>query len=415
MERPKKTVTDIAASLFCLFAALFAGWLALRYLMPILLPFLIAWGVALLVRAPAEHLCRHTRIPARVMRLVFALLLIGALAGGLWLVGVRLARELTDLLSTLTSAGAGDPLEGIFAAFPKLASSDVGAWLVGTLRSAVGNLASHLPTLLSRLVSAAPRMLVALAVTLCACAYFCLDLERIHAACFSLFPPRAREWLTDAKSRISRVGGMYFRSYLTLMGVTFAEMLLGLSLLRIGYALLLALLIALVDFLPVLGVGTVLVPWSLVSFVTGNPARGIGLLVLWGVSLAVRQFLEPHLIGRGLGIHPCLTLISMYAGLRLFGIVGMLLCPPAAALLFAWLPRRGGDECARVPPTDTGTATDTATETETTTKTETATKTSTAAKTDTTDAPGKKAPVPAAPPQSKRRSSVPHPPRGERP
>ena len=252
-------------------------------------------------------------------------------------------------------------------------------------------------------------MLVALAVTLCACAYFCLDLERIHAACFSLFPPRAREWLTDAKCRISRVGGMYLRSYLTLMGVTFAEMLLGLSLLRIGYALLLALLIALVDFLPVLGVGTVLVPWSLVSFVTGNPARGIGLLVLWGVSLAVRQFLEPHLIGRGLGIHPCLTLLSMYAGLRLFGIVGMLLCPPAAALLFAWLPRRGGDECAGVPPTDTGTTTDTATETET------ATKTGTAAKTDTTDAPGKKAPIPAAPPQSKRRSSVPHSPRGERP
>ena len=105
----------------------------------------------------------------------------------------------------------------------------------------------------------------------------------------------------------------------------------------------------------------------------------------------------------------------MYAGLRLFGIVGMLLCPPAAALLFAWLPRRGGDECTGVPPTDTGTATDTATETKTAAKTGTATKTETATKTDTTDAPGKKAPIPAAPPQSKRRSSVPRPPRGERP
>ena len=147
-------------------------------------------------------------------------------------------------------------------------------------------------------------------------------------------------------------------------------------------------------------------PWSLVSFVTGNPARGIGLLVLWGVSLAVRQFLEPHLIGRGLGIHPCLTLVSMYAGLRLFGIVGMLLCPPAAALLFAWLPRRGADECTGAAATDPDTASDTATAT--------GTKTATATDTGTT-APGKKAPIPAAPPQSKRRSSVPHSPRGERP
>lgn len=352
MERPKRTVTDYAAFLFCLFAALFAGWLLLRYLLPILLPFLIAWGVALLVRTPAEHLCRHTRIPVRIMRLVFALLLIAALAAGLWLIGSRLARELTDLLSTLTSAGAGDPLEGIFAAFPKLAASEVGTWLIGALRSAVGSVASHLPSLLSRLVSAAPRALVALAVTLCSCAYFCLDLERIHTACFAMLPAPARRFVTGVRDTVSRVGGMYLRSYLTLMAITFAEMLIGLSLLRVGYALLLALLIALVDFLPVLGVGTVLIPWSLVSFITGDPARGVGLLVLWGISLAVRQFVEPRLIGRGLGIHPCLTLVAMYAGLRLGGIAGMLLCPPLAAFLFAWLPNRG----ARADGTEGGAA-----------------------------------------------------------
>ena len=340
MERPRKTVTDLAATLFCLLTALVAGWLALRYLLPIALPFLIAWGVALLVRTPAQHLCRHTRISPRVMRLVLALLIIAALAVGIWLIGVRLARELSDLLSTLTSAGAGDPLRGIFAAFPKLAESDLGVWLSGTLRSAVGSIAAHLPTLLSRMVSLLPRTLVALAVTLCACAYFCLDLDRIHAACFALIPAAARDFFTGAGRAVSRVGGMYLRSYLTLMGITFVEMLIGLSLLRVGYALLLAVLIALVDFLPVLGVGTVLIPWSIVAFVTGDPARGIGLLVLWGVSLAVRQFVEPRLIGRGLGLHPCLTLVAMYAGLRLFGITGMLLCPPLAALLFAWLPGR---------------------------------------------------------------------------
>lgn len=343
MERPRRTVIDCAAFLFCLLSALLIGWLALRYVLPVLLPFLIAWGIALLVRTPAEHLCRYTRIPARVMRLVFALLLFAALAFGLWLIGARLARELTDLFSTLTSAGEGDPLAGIFAAFPKLATSEVGIWLSRTLHSAVGSLAAHLPTLLTPFVSAAPRALVALAVALCSCAYFCLDLERIHSACLSLFPSAMRRWLGGARETVSRVGGMYLRSYLTLMGITFAEMLVGLSLLRVGYALLLALLIALVDLLPVLGVGTVLIPWSLVSFVTGDIARGVGLLVLWGISLAVRQFLEPRLIGRGLGIHPCLTLVAMYAGLRLFGIIGMLLCPPLAALLFAWLPGSDSD------------------------------------------------------------------------
>lgn len=356
MEKPRRTVTDLAALLFCLLAAIVAGWLALRYLLPIALPFLIAWGVALLVRTPAQHLCRHTRISPRVMRLVLALLIIAALAAGLWFTGARLARELSDLLSALTSAGAGDPLQGIFAAFPKLAESELGAWLSGALRSAVGSITAHLPTLLSRMVSLLPRTLVALAVTLCACAYFCLDLERIHAACFALVPAPARNFCAGARRAVSRVGGMYLRSYLTLMGITFAEMLVGLSLLRVGYALLLAVLIALVDFLPVLGVGTVLIPWSLVALITGDPARGVGLLVLWGISLAVRQFVEPRLIGRGLGLHPCLTLVAMYAGLRLFGITGMLLCPPLAALLFAWLPgRSAGDGGA---PAEDAAATD---------------------------------------------------------
>lgn len=367
MERPEKTVTDIAALLFCLLAALVAGWLALRYLLPIALPFLIAWGVALVVRSPAQHLCRHTRISPRIMRLALAVAIIAALAVGLWLVGARLARELTDLLSTLTSAGAGDPLRGLFAAAPKLAESELGAWLSGALRSAVGSITAHLPTLLSRMVSLVPRTLVALAVTLCACVYFCLDLERIHAACIALIPAPARHFCAGARRAVSRVGGMYLRSYLTLMGITFAEMLIGLSLLRVGYALLLAVLIALVDFLPVLGVGTVLIPWSLVSFVTGDPARGVGLLVLWGVSLAVRQFVEPRLIGRGLGLHPCLTLVAMYAGLRLFGIAGMLLCPPLAALLFAWLPGRApsgagapGDEASPTADAAPGAASGTA-------------------------------------------------------
>lgn len=339
MKKSKTPVTDLAARLFCLVVALVALWLALRYLLPILLPFLIAWGVAILVRVPAQHLHRHTRLSERVLRLVLALSLIAACALVVGLAGVRLVGELRELLARLASAGAGDPLAGVFSAFPALAESELGAWLSDTLHTALASLASALPSLLSRLVSAAPRALVALLVSLFSCVYFCLDLERMSRAALPFLPPSVRARCQFVRLRLRGIGAAYLRSYLTLMGITFAEMLIGLLWLRVDYALLLALLIALVDLFPVLGVGTVLVPWSAFSFLMGDTGRGVALLILWGVSLAVRQFAEPRLIGKGLGIHPCLTLLAMYAGLSLFGVAGMLLLPPVAALFFASLPR----------------------------------------------------------------------------
>ena len=339
MEKPSPSARDLAAYLICLSFFLLALWLFFRYLFPILLPFLVAWALAYAVRPLALRIGRGTRIPNRILRLVLALLLFGLVGFAAWGIGVRLVRELQKLLATLTAAGEGDPLDGVFSQFPWLAGSAFGEQISGAVRDWVHSLTSHLPTLLSRLMSGVPRAVVALTVTLISCVYFCLDMDGMHAALLRILPERFRERVLSFKNGVFRMGGLYLRSYLTLMGVTFLEMLVGLALLRVDYALLLAALIALVDFLPVLGVGTVLVPWSLFCFITGSPGRGVWLLVLWGISATVRQFLEPRLIGHGLGIHPCLTLFAMFAGLRLFGVMGMLLGPPLAALLFAWLPK----------------------------------------------------------------------------
>ena len=108
-------------------------------------------------------------------------------------------------------------------------------------------------------------------------------------------------------------------------------MFIGLALLRVPYAFIFALLIALVDFLPLLGTGIILIPWAVVSLLLGEVRLGIGLLALYVFSSVVRQILEPKLIGGGLGLHPLLSLAAMYAGLKLFGVWGMVLAPLVAA------------------------------------------------------------------------------------
>lgn len=112
-----------------------------------------------------------------------------------------------------------------------------------------------------------------------------------------------------------------------LSGAIFLVMLLGLTLLRVRYAFFLALLLTGVDILPVVGVGTVLVPWGILSLALGNTPQGIGLFALFAVSEVVRQVLEPRLLGSTLGVHPLTSLLSLYLGARLFGLFGVILAP----------------------------------------------------------------------------------------
>lgn len=98
------------------------------------------------------------------------------------------------------------------------------------------------------------------------------------------------------------------------------------------YAFLLAAVIAVIDILPVLGVGTVLIPWATIAFIERNMRLGFGLLILYGVIVIVRQFAEPKIVGGTLGIHPLLTLAAMYLGFRLFGVAGMIIGPILALL-----------------------------------------------------------------------------------
>ena len=117
------------------------------------------------------------------------------------------------------------------------------------------------------------------------------------------------------------------------MTITFFELYLGVSLLKIPAAPILALLVAVVDILPVLGTGTVLIPWGLVLLILGNTFLGVGILVLYLVITVVRQTLEPKIIGSQVGLHPIVTLLCIYAGAQLIGVVGIFAFPVIATVI----------------------------------------------------------------------------------
>lgn len=328
MNFSKINFKECAAVLVCITLLFLLSYFAVQYLLPVVLPFFLAWGLALLLRPLNCYLERRFRIPRRLCAVLTVLLSLGLLFGILFAVLGRLAAELRSVALLLTAEPS--PIVGAVASlFPPGEGAAYAEAIVLRLGEA---LLSALPPLLGSAVLTLPSVLLFLLVSVVASFYFSLDIERVHATVRSLLPVRIGASLGRLREGAFRLGLGYLRSYLILTGVILLIMLVGLSLLRVEYALLLSLVLAAVDILPVVGVGTVLIPWGAISLALGNTRLGIGLLLLFTVSEVARQVLEPRLLGSALGIHPLLSLFSLYLGARLFGLFGLVLGPLLAVL-----------------------------------------------------------------------------------
>ncbi len=195
------------------------------------------------------------------------------------------------------------------------------------LEKLLESLALKLPQWIARLVGFFPRFLLSLFIFLISCYYFSCDADRFAGTIQKYVSEEKLAFLSRTKKRFCRALGQFTRAYLILYLLVFAMLFLGLILLRVSNAVGLAATIALVDALPVLGTGTVLIPWALIAFLTGESARAGGLLLLYAIILVTRQILEPKIVGDAIGLHPIISLLLVISGLSFFGLAGMILLP----------------------------------------------------------------------------------------
>lgn len=347
MERKWETR---AAIVVCVAAGVAAVLFGLRYLLGALLPFLLAWVLALLLTPPAEALARRTGISRRVWAVLLLILTLCALLTALSLGISRGLRELENLLAELLERGSNTAVDGEWDWFERLTAgigwlrrADAGEkykafrdsfndMVEEALSALAGSLSASLPALAGKLIASLPSVLLFVPVTVIAGFSFCLDPGlpmRLLCACL---PRRLKERLPRWKQRLRTISLRYLRAYLLILLVTFTELLVGFLILRVRYAFLLSLIIAAVDVLPILGVGTVLIPWAVLALLRGDPFRCFGLLILYAAVTLLRQLVEPRLVGKSLGLHPLAALVASYAGWRWFGVLGMALGPLVALL-----------------------------------------------------------------------------------
>ena len=321
---------------------LLSAYLLLKYALGIFLPFLIALTVGAAVYPISVKVARLTHLPRKLCACVTVLLLLTLLVVAVVFSGKRLLYEIYALIERASDESdpigafvqnAVDLFSGLTERIPFFKNAPnkdmIADFISNAAKSAISSLGSTVTSVLGRAVVAMPKIAIALVVTAISCFYTSCDLDKIKAFFLSVLPKEKNSAAHSFLRMIAYALRAYAKVYLTLFLLTFAEVFIGLLLLRRPYAFLWALLVAIVDILPLFGAGTILLPWSAFLFLSKQFSLGCGLLILYALITIVRQIAEPLLVGKGLGVHPLATLFSIFAGLKLFGIFGLLLAPIA--------------------------------------------------------------------------------------
>lgn len=342
-----------ASMIFCIIAALAAAYIIFKYLFAILMPLLVGAGIGALASALSAKLSKYTRASSKSVSLAVLLFLLCSFGALLFFTVKRLIAELGKLTEGIADDG------GVIAQFFEKASfvisnlgnkiaismqgnSESGSaqiaekinnYIEGFLGDALSALGAAIPRILTSILSALPDLFLGVIVAVISAFYFTLDSSRIKRGMIGLLPSSAENLFSHIKKEAAVAVIGYLRSYSLILLITFAEIFFGLSVLGVDYSFLIAAISAIVDILPILGVGIVLIPWALFCLMTRNLFLGIGLIILYVIIVIVRQFIEPKIVGESLGIHPLLALAAFYLGYRLFGFAGILIAP---ILLVLW-------------------------------------------------------------------------------
>lgn len=308
-------------------------YVCFRYLLPVFLPFLVAWLLAALLHRPVRWLRNRLRIPMTFSAVVGILLLLGAAgAGGFFL----LRTLLNQLIGLIRQFPAYQPAlteryQSFCTGCDRFLRLDGGAsqlFLDAQLTQLLDHIqTSVLPSITEqtlRLALGTAEAFALIVIILVVAILLVKDLDQYRERFrTSAFAPL----LLPVADRLRYGAVAYLRTQGIIMLITSTLCTLGLVLIRNPYALLLGLAIALLDALPILGSGMILLPWSIVLFFQKNYMSGAILLTVFVLCVILREFLEPRLLGKGIGIRPLYTLVSMYLGIRIFGVAGFILGP----------------------------------------------------------------------------------------
>lgn len=311
-----------------------------------LFPFTLALFFSIMTQPFSRFLEKKLKFSQKIATIVSIILFLVIFLGFISLSALRLSGEIYKLSINLNKYSkeaqslwntAIDKIYSLLGYFPEGFDEQVKNSINGFIRMGTSKLGSFINSLIN-FITSIPTIILYICITILSTFFISLDKNKIMAFLEQQFPKSWIKKVYNIKREMFNVLGSYIRAQIILMTICFFELLISFNILsflkfNLQYPLIFSIVICIIDALPILGAGAVLLPWSLISFVTGDINLGLALLVIYFLVLSVRQMLEPKLISQNLGVHPLVTLISMYSGFKFFGVIGFLIGPVVMIIL----------------------------------------------------------------------------------
>lgn len=341
-EKRRKFIIDVTYWVLVLAIVYFI----FKYLLNLVMPFFIAFTIAFLLQPVIRLLRDKCRFPGKLAAVVSVILFYATVGVLIALVGAKLFSWLRDLFLSLPTLYTQSILPALqnFSATVTDIFNNLDPEVVTTVNtvltdliSALGNIFSNLSVKAVGFVSGAagslPGIVIGMLITIISTFFITADYSNITGFIMLQLGEKSRHLVLEVKRYTVEILGKYLRSYLLIMCITFAELSVGLLILGVKNAFLVALGIAIFDILPVFGTGGIMIPWAVISLLSGDYKLAIGLLVVYVVITVIRNIIEPRIVGQSVGLHPVVTLLSMFVGTALFGVIGLFGLPITMALL----------------------------------------------------------------------------------
>jgi len=335
-----------------------AAYYILSFALPLLYPFLIGWLIAMAIEPAVRFMENKLRLPRWAGVSLMLIIVLAVVSSLLVLLVTQVVIELTRLAELLPTSlerfnqylldlfldedtGISHLIQNVQTYLQN--NPEHQKEIVSSIRENLGVITQKGTELITGIIAGIgsfltdlPYIVAVIVIIFLAALFIGLDWPRMRDALNRSLPERVRRTggIVLKDIRTSLFG--FVRAQLTLISITAILVLIGLWILGVKYALTVAIIIGVVDLLPYLGVGAVLVPWSAYSFFFGGDTKlAVGLLVLYGVLLVVRQILETKLVSSNVGLDPLTTLIALFVGLNLFGFIGLIIGPVSVVIAIA--------------------------------------------------------------------------------
>lgn len=316
-----------------------------KYILPVLIPFIIAFIVAGILNKPINYISQKVKVKRKIIAVISLLLFLfcsSILISFLCSFVFSLIKSIFLFLPYLFDnfiipliEQAFEKLDTLFynvdLSLLEILQTNTSA-VLESINQAVSHISNGILSSLANVISIIPTLFMQTIITIIAMFFITLDFNKIVRFCKKQIPETKKEIFLEAKSYFINTLPKFVLSYVAILCLTFIELYIGFVLLRIPYAGLLALVIAILDIFPILGTGTFLIPWASINVITGDYTLAFGILILYITITIIRNIVEPKLIGNQMGLHPILTLASMLVGLKILGIWGLFGFPIAISL-----------------------------------------------------------------------------------